>query len=88
MVASGAWNSTGEDVVVSLNGLNPGTYVYTITVADMSGNLEDDMVAVRVERVPDWWELFGPFGSVTMTITIGPLAVMVIFGALICRTRK
>ncbi|RDE12690.1 MAG: hypothetical protein C4K49_09815 [Candidatus Thorarchaeota archaeon] len=88
VVASGAWNSTGEDVVVSLNGLNPGTYVYTITVADMSGNLEDDMVAVRVERVPDWWELFGPFGSVTMTITIGSLAVMVIFGALICRTRK
>lgn len=88
VIASGAWNSTGEDVVVSLDDLDPGTYMYSITVTDMGGNTQHDVIVVTVERVPDWWETFGPFGSVTVIITIGSLVVIVIFAALICRMRK
>ena len=88
VIVSGAWNSTGEEIVVSLDGLDPGTYVYSITVTDMGGNSEHDVIVVTVERVPDWWEVFGPFGSVTVIITIGSLAVIVIFAALIFRIRK
>jgi hypothetical protein len=83
-IASGPWNSTGEDVSVSLDGLSPGVYIYNATVINVGGKSVSDFVTVTVDRVPAWWETSGT----SITITIGCLVVIVVVSGLICRTRR
>ena len=47
-IKSGLWNSTGESIIVNLNGLDIGTYNYTIIMTDAGGNTTSDTVIVTV----------------------------------------
>jgi hypothetical protein len=49
LVKSGAWNSSGETISISVDGLSPGEYNYTISVTDLGNNLVVNQVNVTVE---------------------------------------
>lgn len=44
------WNSTSEEITISVDGLDAGVYNYTITVSDISGNVVSDEVTVTVSE--------------------------------------
>jgi hypothetical protein len=48
-VKSGTWNSSSETISISVDGLTPGVYNYTISVADIGNNLVVDQVDVTVQ---------------------------------------
>ena len=48
VVRSGAWNSTSETIMQSVDGLNVGTYNYTLIVTDLGRNSANDTVLVWV----------------------------------------
>ena len=47
-VKSGAWNSSSETMIVSVDGLSIGSYKYTIVLVDIGGNIMTDEVIVTV----------------------------------------
>ncbi|MCK5151742.1 MAG: hypothetical protein KAQ65_07875, partial [Candidatus Thorarchaeota archaeon] len=47
-VKSGDWNSTGETISISVDGLTVGTYNFTLAVTDIGGNTVTDSVDVIV----------------------------------------
>jgi len=47
-VKSGLWNSSGEFISISVDGLLVGVYNYTISVLDVGGNIDTDNVFVYV----------------------------------------
>jgi hypothetical protein len=49
LVREGKWNSTHENISVSLSGLSIGSYNYTLTVIDSFNQTSSDTVAVFVE---------------------------------------
>jgi len=51
-IVSGAWNTTGETIVVNVDGHTAGEYNYTIVVSDFRGNTATDGVEVRVHPYP------------------------------------
>lgn len=48
VIASGAWNSTGETVTITLDSMTVGTHFITITITDLAGNEASDVVIVSV----------------------------------------
>jgi hypothetical protein len=48
LVKSGSWNSSSETITVSLEGLLPGVWNYTLVLTDIAGNVVVDMVFVTV----------------------------------------
>ncbi|MFW9870508.1 MAG: hypothetical protein ACFFEL_12855, partial [Candidatus Thorarchaeota archaeon] len=48
VVKSGTWNSSGETMTISVDGLSIGTYNYTIVLVDIGGNIVPDEVIVTV----------------------------------------
>jgi hypothetical protein len=48
VLKSGAWNSSSESIIVSVDGLAFGAYNYTIVVADSTGNTATDEMWVYV----------------------------------------
>ncbi|NWF95887.1 MAG: hypothetical protein HXY34_07060 [Candidatus Thorarchaeota archaeon] len=79
--ASGAW--TGTDVVISIDGLAVGHYVYLITVVDWAGHTATDTVVVTVTAVPSW---IPGIDNMTLLI-IAAAAGLLIVGAVVCRKR-
>lgn len=51
LVKSGAWNSSSETISISVDGLSPGEYNYTVIVTDLGSNSVVDQVNVTVEAV-------------------------------------
>ncbi|MHA2056608.1 MAG: hypothetical protein ACXACG_06660 [Candidatus Thorarchaeota archaeon] len=51
LVRSGVWNSSSETISVSVDGLAPGEYNYTISVTDLGANPVADQVNVTVQAV-------------------------------------
>ncbi|MFW9786562.1 MAG: hypothetical protein ACFFE1_02700 [Candidatus Thorarchaeota archaeon] len=49
LVKSGAWNSSGEVISISVDGLSPGEYNFTVSVTDVGSNSVVDQVNVTVE---------------------------------------
>jgi parallel beta-helix repeat protein len=47
-VQSGAWNSTAENVTISVDGLSVGDHTFVVTFVDGSGNTATDTVVVTV----------------------------------------
>ncbi|MDF1537314.1 MAG: hypothetical protein P1Q69_00195 [Candidatus Thorarchaeota archaeon] len=48
---AGQWNTTSETITISVDGLEAGTYNYTIVVTDLAGNFLSDTVLVSVAEV-------------------------------------
>ena len=48
LAKSGAWNSSGETISISVDGLTPGDYNYTISIADLGNNIVVDQINVAV----------------------------------------
>jgi hypothetical protein len=48
---SGVWNSSSDNIVVSLDGLDAGVYNFTCVVYDDGGNIDADTVMVNVTAV-------------------------------------
>lgn len=48
LIISGSWNSSGEEVIVSCDGLELGNHVYNATFTDTKGNSASDSVRVWV----------------------------------------
>jgi hypothetical protein len=82
-LSSGTWNTSGESIQISIDGLSAGSYTYNLTVIDQSGNLAFDLVSVVVLPLP----LFGDDLTVYL-LMIGGLAVVVIIGGVVCRSKK
>ncbi|MFW9806566.1 MAG: hypothetical protein ACFFFK_07545, partial [Candidatus Thorarchaeota archaeon] len=51
LIRSGPWNSSGESISISVDGLAPGEYNYTISVIDIGANSVVDQVNVVVQAV-------------------------------------
>ncbi|MHA1963522.1 MAG: DUF2341 domain-containing protein [Candidatus Thorarchaeota archaeon] len=83
LLSSGAWNTSGESIQISIDGLSAGSYTYNLTVTDQSGNLAFDLVSVVVLPLP----LFGDDLTVYI-LMIGGVAVVVIIGGIVCRSKK
>ncbi|MHA2151826.1 MAG: DUF2341 domain-containing protein [Candidatus Thorarchaeota archaeon] len=83
LVTSGNWNTSGESVQLSVDGLAAGTYTYNLTAIDLSGNSAFDLVTVVVNPLP----LFGP-NNMVLILMIGGVAAVVIIGAVVCRSKK
>ncbi|MFX1603047.1 MAG: hypothetical protein ACFFCK_06130 [Promethearchaeota archaeon] len=80
VLTSGDWNSTTEDIIVSVDGHEVGEYNYTIVVADVAGNMASDEVIVTVEA-PD---LFGNLPLIAVFVFAG---VVVLVVAMVVRRR-
>ncbi|KXH70482.1 MAG: hypothetical protein AM326_04360 [Candidatus Thorarchaeota archaeon SMTZ-45] len=77
-VMSGAWNSTAENVTISVDGLSVGDHTFVIVFLDGSGNANTDTVVVTV-RLEDFTPLLFIAG-------IGAVAIVAI--TVIYLTRK
>jgi parallel beta-helix repeat protein len=51
VIKSGPWNSTIETISISVDGLGPGEYNYTLVVYDVGGNTGTDTVIVVVNDI-------------------------------------
>jgi len=70
-VMSGAWNSTAENVTISVDGLAVGTHTFVVTFVDGSGNSATDTVVVTV--LPDTTPLLlaiGAGGAIIVVIIV------------------
>ena len=74
-IASGAWNISGEVIVVNVDGHTAGEYNYTIIVSDFRGNIATDEVVVRVDPSPGG--LLDIFVIVAIVAVIGLVIVIV-----------
>jgi parallel beta-helix repeat protein len=50
LLTIGSWNSSSELLEISVDGMEPGIYVYTISFFDAAGNVASDEVKVTVLR--------------------------------------
>ena len=68
---SGAWNSTIENITVSVDGLSVGTHIFELRVVDTSGNSATHTVVVTV-RPADFAPLFivAGVGGVMIVVVI------------------
>jgi len=95
IIMSGQWTS-GDSLVVNLDGLAQGTFLFTIVVYDQSGNFAMDTVVVRVlepsttttTTTTTTTELGDIMTIISFIITIGSFVVIVVFVILIMRARK
>jgi hypothetical protein len=94
IIMSGQWTS-GDSLVVNLDGLTQGTFLFTIVVYDQSGNSALDTVVVRVletsTTTTTTTTTIEPGDIMTVIlfiITIGSFVVIVVFVILIMRARK
>lgn len=71
---SGAWNSTGEEITVNVDGLTAGVYNYTIIIRDFRGNIATDEVMVTVQSYPG---LPYVLIAITAAVIIGLVIVIV-----------
>lgn len=73
LIKSGSWNSSSETITVSLEGLLPGVWNYTLVLTDMAGNVVVDTVFVTVlpaattSQVQPW----DVSGMIVMVVSIG-----------------
>jgi hypothetical protein len=85
VVRSGTWNSSSEVISISVDGLDSGTYSYTLVVTDEHGLSSSDTVIVTVSEPPS------PIPPIDMTIIIiiimGGVVVIIIIAIVIRRRR-
>jgi hypothetical protein len=95
VIISGQWTS-GDSLVVNLDGLTHGTFLFTIVVYDQSGNFAMDAVVVRVLETSTTtttttttaFELGDIMTIISFIVTIGSFVVIVVLVILIIRARK
>ncbi len=95
VIGSGQWTS-GDSLVVDLDGLAQGTFLFTIVVFDQSGNFVMDTVIVEVLEAPTTssttttttTEPVDVMTIIYIIITIGSIVVIVILVILYKRVRK
>ena len=83
VIESGTWNTTSDEIIINVDGLAVGSYLYLITFVDESGNSVIDVVLVTV--LPEDFD--GYFTSFSFVITVGATIVIVIGIIVICRNR-
>ncbi|MHA1927522.1 MAG: hypothetical protein ACTSV2_02970, partial [Candidatus Thorarchaeota archaeon] len=83
VIQTGDWNATNEQLVVDVDGLGIGGYLYLITFIDESGNSAIDVVLVTV--LPQDFDGF--FTSFSFVITVGSTMVIIIVVIIIFRNR-
>jgi hypothetical protein len=76
-IASGAWNATGEQIVVNVDGHVAGEYNYTLIVSDFRGNTAADEVDVRVH--PSSGLPYNLILIIGIGVTVLVLAIIAIF---------
>ena len=85
VVRSGSWNSSSEVIFISVDGLDSGTYSYTLVVTDEHGLSSSDTVIVTVSEPLD------PIPPIDMTIVIIIImggVVVIIIVAIVLRRRR
>lgn len=85
VVRSGSWNSSSEVILISVDGLDSGTYSYTLVVTDEHGLSSSDTVIVTVSEPLD------PIPPIDMTIVIIIImggVVVIIIVAIVLRRRR
>lgn len=83
LLSSGEWNTSGESIQISVDGLAAGTYTYNLTAIDQSENSAFDLVTVIVLPRP----ILSP-DNMIIILMIGGVAVVVIVGSIVCRSRR
>jgi len=75
IVRDNSWD--GNIIIIDIDELSVGTYIYTCTVYDKAGNSNSDIVTVTVEEAEN---IFGPFINVYITLgVIGVVAIPVVY---------
>ncbi|MDF1540894.1 MAG: hypothetical protein P1Q69_18500, partial [Candidatus Thorarchaeota archaeon] len=98
LIVSGEWSS-GEAIELSLDGLLPGVYVFSIVVTDQAGNMVIDDVTVTVTDTtsstttdtttpPTTATPSDILTVISLIITIGSVVVIVIIIVMIVRSRR
>jgi len=92
-IASGFWD--GSDITVNIDGLEIGTYEYTLGLSDYSGNYAYDSVTVTVVNMATDSETITtgngtPFewSVMSLTISIGSLSVIIVAVVLIYKSKQ
>lgn len=94
LMKSGYWNITGESVRVCVDGLSPGIYRFDLTATNTFGHATSDSVWVTVSDYSgtsppgDHGTGFDILRTIGAIVTIGSIAVIIIFSALICQNRR
>jgi len=84
-IASGTWTS-GVPITISIDGLSPGEYNYTIVVYDEFDNLAQDTVIVTVTAAVTGGDAINPL-VIPLAIII-PVASVAIIAVIVIRKRK
>ncbi|MHA2027480.1 MAG: DUF2341 domain-containing protein [Candidatus Thorarchaeota archaeon] len=77
LVFSGTWNTTGETLIITVDGLPAGLYNFSLTAVDESGNSATDYVTVNVQ--PNF---------TVIILMVGVAGVVLIIGIVSCRVKK
>ncbi|MHA2265945.1 MAG: DUF2341 domain-containing protein, partial [Candidatus Thorarchaeota archaeon] len=77
LLLSGDWNTTGESLTISVDGLPAGLYNFSLAAIDESGNSAIDYVTVTVQ--PNY---------TTIILMVGVAGVVLIIGVISCRAKK
>ncbi|OLS19216.1 MAG: hypothetical protein HeimC2_42230, partial [Candidatus Heimdallarchaeota archaeon LC_2] len=48
LIKTGLWNSSGEAIIINVDGLSKGVYNYTVFVYDKTGNSDNDTVTITI----------------------------------------
>ncbi|TFG04260.1 hypothetical protein EU538_12545, partial [Candidatus Thorarchaeota archaeon] len=85
VVESGPWN--GSVILFNVDGLDPGTYRFALTVNDTAGNSVSDIVVITVDPAPLAPTTLHPLTIAAIAITSGSSVVIALGSALIVRHR-
>lgn len=89
VVNEGDWTENPEELIFNIDGLEVGTYNYTLVIFDESGNSASDTVMVTVEPDttggPDLGDIMLIFQFI---IVVGSGVVIIVFIILIIRARR
>jgi len=85
VVRSGLWNSSSEAISISVDGLDIGTYSYTVVVTDEHGLSSSDTVIVTVLEPAS---PLPPMDTIIILVIILGSVVVVIIVAVVLRRRR
>ncbi|MHA1929297.1 MAG: ABC transporter substrate-binding protein [Candidatus Thorarchaeota archaeon] len=88
IIERGDWDESPQEFTINVDGLSEGSYKYMIIVYDGPGEFATDTVFVTVVDNNPFPDLEDLGGVVSIGITIGSVAVILVVSVVICRSKQ